>query len=65
MNGVGFGMAHIKTEGTPVHPYEFDFKRKKDFNKQLLAFFDYWISKGNDMSRDFAYKEYLEVKGKL
>ena len=58
-----FGLAVPKVQGSPVHPMDFTFKRPGDYNKQLIAFFEYALKEYGEEAKNFPkYDLYLKVR---
>ena len=69
--GIGFGLAHIRAEGCPIHPDDMNMGAtskegyKKWRKKQLVAYFDWRIERGapkDCIENEMGYEEYLMYK---
>ncbi len=62
-----FGLAPLKREGAPIHPYELDWecncsKCKDKFEKQLIRYMEFYKDKGIDITKEMGYEEYINLR---
>lgn len=61
-----FGFAAPIMEGGYLYPYDFDFEDEKDFDKYLIAYFDWLVKYDKSTAKKiYGYKEYKKLKRKI